>query len=139
MLVEDIKTLIPQREPFIMIDHLLYCEGDDTRTSFVVKEDNLFLKDSLLQEPALVENIAQSAAARAGYIAVQENRPVAIGYIGAIQNLEIHALPAMGDTIHTEIKVLNQVFNVTLVSGKISCEGKLLAGCELKIFITNQS
>lgn len=139
MLVDDIRSVIPQREPFIMIDQLTFCEGDDTRTSFMVADDNIFLKEGFLQEPALVENIAQTAAARAGYMAIQENRPVAIGYIGAIQQLEIIALPAKGDMIDTEIKVLNQVFGVTLVSGKSSCNGRLIASCEMKIFISKQS
>ncbi|RYY30885.1 MAG: 3-hydroxyacyl-ACP dehydratase [Chitinophagaceae bacterium] len=135
-LVDNIESLIPQRWPFKMISELEYCEGDTTRSSFTVAADNIFVVNGRMREPALVENIAQTAAARAGWLARQENRPVTLGYIGAIQKLEIFGLPEIGDTVSTEIKVLNQVFDVTLVAGKLSCKGKVMASCEMKIFIT---
>ena len=134
----DILSLIPQRTPFVMIDELLYCEGDATRTSFRVKGDNIFLNNGILEEPAMIENIAQTAAAQAGYVGVRQNKPVAIGYIAAIQQLEIFDRPKLNDLLETETVVTNQVLNVTVVRGKLSCNGKLLAQCEMKIFITNQ-
>jgi len=135
-LVTNIESIIPQRPPFVMISELVYCEDEDTRSKFFVEADNIFLKEDRLLEPALVENIAQTAAARAGWLALNENRPVTLGYIGAIQQLEIFDLPVKGDILDTEIKVMNQVFNVTLISGKLSCQGRLLATCEMKIFIS---
>jgi len=138
-LVTNIETLIPQRAPFVMISELIECGDGYSRSAFEVNADNIFLQDTILQEPALVENIAQTAAARAGYIAMTEQRPVTIGYIGAIQNLEIFALPEVGDRLETEIRILNQVFDVTLVSGTLRCRGELLASCEMKIFIPKQS
>jgi predicted hotdog family 3-hydroxylacyl-ACP dehydratase len=135
----DILALIPQRTPFVMLDEMVFCEGDITRTAFKVKEDNIFLRNGILEEPALIENIAQTAAARAGWIAIQQNKPVAIGYIAAIQQLEIFDRPQLHDLLETETVVTNQVMNVTVVTGKLSCRGRLLAQCEMKIFITNQS
>ena len=88
-LVNNIETVIPQRMPFVMISELIHSDDSTSTSTFEVKSDNIFLKDRHLQEPALVENIAQTAAARAGYMASQEQRPVAIGYIAAIQNLEV--------------------------------------------------
>ena len=138
-LVTNIESLIPQRPPFVMISELVYSEGNETRSKFVVESDNIFLNKDRLLEPALVENIAQTAAARAGWLALNENKPVAIGYIGAIQQLEIFDLPVKGDTLETEIRVMNQVFNVTFISGKLCCNGRLLATCEMKIFISNNN
>jgi len=138
-LVENIETLIPQRAPFVMIGELIRSAGEESVSGFEVKADNIFVKDNRLLEAALVENIAQTAAARAGYIAMCEKRAVSIGYIGAIQNLEIFDLPVVGDVLETEVRVLNQVFDVSVIAGKLSCKGQLLASCEMKIFITKQS
>jgi predicted hotdog family 3-hydroxylacyl-ACP dehydratase len=138
-LVNNIETVIPQRMPFVMISELIYSDVTTSTSSFEVKEDNIFLKDHRLQEPALVENIAQTAAARAGYIAIREQRPVSIGYIAAIQNLEVIELPVLGDRLNTEIRIMNQVFDVTLIGATVSCGGKKMATCEMKIFITKQS
>lgn len=132
---QDILSCIPQRAPFVMVDKLLFSDGAITRSEFLIKEDNIFVENDCLKEPGLVENIAQTAAARAGYISQLENKPVALGYIGAIKNLEIYFLPQTGDKLITEITVENQIFDVTLISGKISCNEKEAAKCEMKIFI----
>ena len=131
----DIISLIPQRPPFVMIDRLTGYDETIATTAFVVKPENIFVENGRLTEPGLVENIAQTAAARAGYVAKQENKPVQLGYIGAVKNLVIHALPFVNDELTTEISITNQIFDVTLITGKISCKESLLASCEMKIFI----
>lgn len=133
----DILPFIPQRAPFVMIDELTACDEQSARTLFYVKEDNPFIKKGVLTEPALVENIAQTAAARIGYICSRENKPVPIGYIAAVQNLKIERLPITGDTLETEITIKNQVLNVTIISGHSRVGGKLVASCEMKIFISD--
>ncbi len=133
---ENIFSLIPQRPPFVMIDELLYSDDKITRTCFRVQEDNVLVSNSKLLEAGLVENIAQTAAARAGHAAQLDNQPVAIGYIGAVNNLKVFSLPKVLDELETEIIVVNQVFNVTIISGEIRCKGETIAQCEMKIFIT---
>ncbi len=135
---EQILSLIPQRPPFVMIDKLLFSDETITRTSLLVKENNIFVQNELLKEPGLVENIAQTAAARAGYSAQMESKPVQVGYIAAIKNLQIKNFPKINDEIITEISIENQIFNVSLISGKITCNEQVIAQCEMKIFISNQ-
>lgn len=132
---QDIVSLIPQRPPFVMVDKLLYCDGLTARTSLRVREDNIFVENGELREPGLAENIAQTAAAKSGYTASNDNLPAPVGYIGAIKNLEIMALPKTGDELITEITIENQIFEVTLISGKVYCNDLLMAQCDMKIFI----
>ena len=137
---EDVLSLIPQRPPFVMIGQFFAHAVDEKSSTSALKiaEANIFVENGTLAEPGLIENIAQTAAARIGYICKTENKPVPIGYIGAVQNLEIFSLPKINDEIKTEIAITNEIFNVTVISGKITCGGKLLAQCEMKIFISNQ-
>src|SRR3979409_39637 len=109
-LEEDILSLIPQRSPFVMIDKLIYADEKFSRSVLKVREGNIFVEKGELAEPGLVENIAQTAAAGIGYICRIEKQPVRVGYIGAIQNLEIAALPKINDEIETEVVVKNQIF-----------------------------
>lgn len=118
-----------------MIDQLSYSDEGRTCTQFKVHPENIFVEAEVLSEAALVENIAQTAAARAGYIAQSENKPVLVGYIGAVTNLQVFNLPVVNDVLETEIIIENQVFDVTLISGNVKCRGNLLAQCEMKIFI----
>lgn len=133
--IENIETLIPQKPPFVMIDKLIaFCEITTT-TGLTIKADNIFVENGVFKEPGLVENIAQTAAARAGYDSQIQNKPVLVGYIGAINGLQVFSLPKTGDELVTQITTQNQVFNVTLIAGKITCKGELIAQCNMKIFI----
>ena len=132
---QNILSCIPQRAPFVLVDKILFSDDSITRSEFFVLDDNIFVENGCLKEPGLVENIAQTAAARAGYISLLEDKPVSLGYIGAIKNLEIYFFPSTGDKLLTEITIENQIFDVTLISGKITCNEKPVAKCEMKIFI----
>jgi predicted hotdog family 3-hydroxylacyl-ACP dehydratase len=133
--VEDIIPLIPQKPPFVMVGKLLYADEHTTRSSFIISPDNVFVKDDIFQEAGLLENIAQTAALRAGYMAEMENKPVAVGYIGAVKDFEVFGLPKVNDELITEVKIENQVFDVTVISGRVWCNNKLMAQCEMKVFV----
>jgi 3-hydroxymyristoyl/3-hydroxydecanoyl-(acyl carrier protein) dehydratase len=132
---ETILRFIPQREPMVMVEKLHKAENGQTIGSLQINESNIFCKDGFLQEPGLIENIAQTAAVGVGFEYRNENKDVPTGYIGAVQRLTIHSLPEIGKTILTEINVEHKVFNTTLINGKISCDDKLIAECSMKIFL----
>lgn len=134
---EHIQPLIPQRKPFVMIDALLYSDEKLTRTAFHIKEENIFVVEGFFREPGLLENIAQTAAARVGYIVQKENKPAPMGYIGAVKNFEVFGLPEIDDDLETEITITNQIFDITVITGTVTCKKKVIARCEMKIFITN--
>ena len=118
-----------------MIDELMSCDEINSKTKFLVRADNLLVDNGELSEAGLTENIAQTAAAGFGYITQKSNKPISTGYIAAIKNLEIFALPKVGETIETTVAVTDQVFDVTIISGSVKCDGKLLASCEMKIYL----
>lgn len=118
-----------------MIDQLDHSDDTSTVCSLTVRDSNLFVRDGYFCEPGLIENIAQTAAARVGYIAMTQKAPVPLGFIGAIRNLEIFDLPQTGEVLRTEIKIINQVFDVTIISGTIRTGEKILAQCEMKIVL----
>ncbi|MBK5273204.1 MAG: 3-hydroxyacyl-ACP dehydratase [Bacteroidia bacterium] len=132
---ENILSYIPQRAPFVMVDEIIYSGETITRSKFHIKPDNIFIKNGFLKEPGLIENIAQTAAAREGLISQKENKLVRLGYIGAIKNMVITGFPQINDEIITEIKIENQVFKVILITGKIVYNEIIIARCEMKIFI----
>lgn len=132
---DDITAYIPQRTPIVMISGILEVNGPVTRTGLHIAADNIFVENGVLTAPGLMENIAQTAAARVGYIAKQENSPVPLGFIGAVKDLEILELPPAGQMIETTTEIGGEVFNATMVTGKVMFEGRVMAQCEMKIFI----
>lgn len=133
-----VTTLLPQRPPFIMVDALTLYDENVAETIFVVKKENLFCRNGKFSEAGIVENVAQTCAARIGYInKILNNRTVKLGIIGAIRNLEINFLPRTGDTLRTRIEIKSEVFSMSLVEARVECGGRLAASCEMKIALTD--
>ena len=135
----DIEELLPQRKPFITIDRMVHFDKVFTRTMLKVTADNIFVENNEFTESGIMENIAQTCAARMGYINKHlHSEKVKIGFIGSIKNLVIEELPQVGDELKTTIEVVNEVFTITLVIAKVEVADKLIASCEMKIAIVDE-
>lgn len=129
------QDILPQRSPFIMIDQLIHYDERMTSTRLVVRQDNIFIENSKLLASGVIENIAQTCAARLGYYNLISRLPIKIGYIGAISNLHILRMPAIGETLETTICVKEEIFGMTLVDAKVCIGNKTIATAEMKIAV----
>lgn len=136
----DIRSLLPQRNPFVAVDSLVHYDDREVVTETLVKADSLFTEDGRLTAEGLMENIAQSCAARIGFhtLYVLGLDKVDIGVIGALRNMEIHALPPVGRTLTTRVTVREEAFGITLVEATVRSEGQLMAEGEMKIALKNE-
>lgn len=132
-----VAELLPQRPPFVMVDCLTAYNPEVTVTELTVRADNLFVSDGFLSASGLIENIAQTCAARMGYINRMNRQSVKLGFIGAIRNLEIHRLPSVGERLSTSIRVREEVFGMTLVDAAVESDGVLLVEAEMKIALSD--
>jgi 3-hydroxyacyl-[acyl-carrier-protein] dehydratase len=130
----DITNYIPQRSPIVMVHELLEADDDHAVTRLNIEPDNVFVSKEYFAEPGLVENIAQTAAMHVGYQCSLKNIPIPIGYIAAVKDLKIHALPKQHTQITTSVKVVNKVLDVTVVEGRVEQNGEVLCSCEMRIF-----
>lgn len=132
-----ILDLIPQRAPIVMVDEFLGIDNNISKTRLSVKDDNIFVDDGILSECGLIEHIAQSAAARVGYVFKTNNQEIPIGYIGSVNNFELKEFPKVGEVISTEIEIIQEVFNITLIQAKCYINDVEIASCKMKIFLDN--
>ncbi|MDR2972775.1 MAG: pseudouridylate synthase [Bacteroidales bacterium] len=135
----SILQIIPQRPPFVMVDTLLFRNPKTTKTNLTVREDNIFVDNGVLAEAGLIENIAQTCAT---FIGTVENEAginsVKIGFIGMIRNLEINRLPKEGETIVTQVNLIEEVFQISLINATVSIKDEIITTCEMKISITDK-
>ena len=135
----DIHELLPQREPFVMVDKLVYFDEKTTTTSFLVREDNLFVENGRLNACALAENIAQTCATRLGYVNKYIlKRGIQIGFIGAVKDMKVIDTPVVGDVLTTTIHVLEQIMGLTLVTAVIRIGDRVVTTAEMKIALADE-
>jgi len=118
----------------VMIDTLLYCDLQHTQTSYTIAQDGLFISNNKLSASGLIENMAQTTAARMGYLALYGTGAtgvVRIGVIGSIKNLSIEALSDVGNVLTTSVDLIDELGDMILVKAKVECKGQIIASCEM--------
>ena len=113
----EITSLIPQRPPFLMVDRILSCDD--------------------ISSAGIVENMAQSCAARMGCVKKLHNEPIKLGYIGEIKNLKIYRQPLLDERLTTEVHILMDVFDMTLASVCTKVGEEVIAEGRMKLASTN--
>lgn len=135
---DEIFQLIPQRPPIVMLDKFYGIEDELSYSGLTVLEGNIFYQSGYLAETGVIEHIAQSAAARVGFIYTRKGELVPLGLIGSIDKLKIYALPKLGDELYTEIKIIQEVGDITLIAAKTTVGETLIAECRMKIFLKTE-
>lgn len=133
----DIQLLIPQRPPFIMIDRLVHFDPVVTKTETLVRPDNLFAEGEYLNSCALVENIAQTCAARMGYVNYISREKVKLGFIGSIKNLKVLRKARVGERLLTTITAIKDIMQVSLVEATIAVGDEIIVTAEMKIALSD--
>jgi len=128
---KTIKGLIPQDEPIVMVDSLIYFDNKKAISELTIKKNNIFLNNNILSESGLIENMAQTIALYIGYKNINELEP-RIGFIGAIKDLIIYRLPKLDNVIITEINILHDIMGVVLVNGITKNNNKIIMEAEFK-------
>ena len=135
----DIHELLPQQEPFVMIGCLTQIDEVRTVTETVISPQNIFVDDGQFSASGLIENIAQSCAARIGFVNKYIlHNDIQIGVIGAVKNFQVMSLPKAGQTINTTVDTVSEVFGMTLAKATVTCEGEVLATTDIKIGVRSE-
>jgi len=137
---ENILELIPQRYPMVMINCLVSCNEKQAVSQLTIRRDNIFLNNDGLTSSGMMEAMAQTAAARTGYLLRNQpesgNKKVPTGVIGSIKYFRLYCQPQIGSVVVTTINIEHEVLQATVVKGIVEVDGKLAAECDLQIFLT---
>lgn len=135
-----ITRLIPQRPPFIMVDKLMFCDTIHAETVFTVRPDNILLDNGLLLPTGVLENMAQSCAARIGYVnMIRNEQSICIGLMGEVRECQVMRQPRCGEVLHTTIDIIHEVFNLSLASVKTCVGDEVIAETQMKIAMTEMA
>lgn len=133
----DIHELLPQQEPFVMIGCLRHFDMVKTVTRTEIRSDNIFVEDEKFTAEGIIENIAQTCAARIGYINKYIlKKGIQLGFIGAIRNMNLYRLPETGEVIETTIITVEEIFGMTLVTATVKVGEEIIADSEMKIAVS---
>ena len=124
----NIAELLPQQKPFVMISDLVSFSYERTVTRFHVQDDNVFIEDGRLVPEGLVENVAQTCAARIGFINKYIlHKPVSVGYVCSVKEFRINRSPLIGETLVTEVDLKGEYGNMLIVGAAVKAGEETIA------------
>lgn len=130
----DIHELLPQQEPFVMVGCLVSFDMRRIVTATTISEKNIMVDAGYFSPAGLIENMAQTCAARIGYINKYIlNKDITPGVIGAMRNIRLYRLPVVDETMETTVDIIEEVFGLTLVKASICVGTEVIAEGEMKM------
>ena len=134
----DIHTLLPQQEPFVMVGRLVHFGMQSCTTETEIAESNIFVENGHFSPSGMIENIAQTCAARVGfyhkYIISDEFQP---GYICSVKKYSITGKAPAGSRITTEVHILEDVFGMIKATATVSCRDEIIADTQIILVVKN--
>lgn len=120
-----------------MVGKLLHFDMGKTLTSTEIVCDNIFVENGVFSASGIIENIAQTCAARIGYVNKYIlKKGIQLGFIGAIRNLNLYRYPKVGEVIETSIITIEEIFGMTLVTATVNVGEEIIAESEMKIALS---
>jgi len=116
-----------------MVDRLVDINEKGGITELTILQDNIFVDDGEFSSAGILENMAQSCAARIGYINCTKGGVVKNGVIGDIRNFTVLRNPLCNENIRTYITIEEEVFNITLATLETKVDDEVIASATIKI------
>lgn len=120
-----------------MVGKLRHFDMEKTITTTKIVDSNIFVEKGVFTASGIIENIAQTCAARIGYVNKYIlKKGIQLGFIGAIRNLNLYRCPRVGEVIETSIITIEEIFGMTLVTATVKVGDEIIADSEMKIALS---
>lgn len=131
---EEIKKIIPQREPFLMIDKVEeYTPGDSAIAYKYVDQNEYYFKGHFPGNPIMpgvliVESLAQTGAV--AILSMEENKGKN-ALFGGIDKMRFKKTVVPGDTLKLEVKIIKRKGPIGIGQAVAMVDNKVVAKGEL--------
>ena len=131
---EEIKKIIPQREPFLMIDEVEeYVPGESCIAYKNVSEEEYYFKGHFPGNPIMPGVLIVESLAQAGAIAIlsMEENKGKNALFGGIDKMKFKKMVVPGDRVKLEVKIIKRKGPVGIGEAVATVDEKIVAKGEL--------
>lgn len=132
--LNDIKNILPHREPFLFVDEVLELSEKKIVAKRLIKDDEYFFKGHFPQEPIMPGVLIVEALAQTGGVMLLRKYSGAIPLFMGIDKARFRKIVKPGDTLVMEVELLQErgtivkIFGTAKVNGELVCEAMIMAG-----------
>lgn len=131
---DQIKKIIPQREPFLMIDEVEEYKAGESATAYkYVNEEEWYFKGHFPGNPIMPGVLITESLAQTGAIAIlslEENKGKN-ALFGGIDKMKFKKMVVPGDKLKLEVKIIKQKGPIGVGEAIATVDEKIVAKGEL--------
>ena len=131
---EEIEKIIPQRDPFLMIDEVEeYRPGEGATAYKYVREDEWYFKGHFPGNPIMPGVLIAESLAQTGAVAIlsKEENKGRNALFGGIDKMKFKKMVVPGDTLKLDVKIIKQKGPIGVGEAIATVDGKVAAKGEL--------
>ena len=140
--IDEIKKIIPQREPFLMIDEIESVEPGIGAVCYKnVDENEYYFKGHFPGNPIMPGVLITESLAQTGAVAIlslEENKSKNALFAG-IDKMKFKRVVKPGDRLKLEVSIIKQKGPIGIGEALASVDGKLVAKGELTFALVNNN
>lgn len=135
---EQIKEIIPHREPFLLIDEIVEMEvGKKVVAVKHIKEDDFWFKGHFPGNPVtpgvlMIEMLAQAGAV--AMLSIPENKGKT-GFFGGIDNAKFRRMVLPGDELRLEVEIIKIRGQIGIGKGVATVDGEKAVSAEITFIV----
>ncbi len=134
----SIEKIIPQREPFLMIDEVEnYVPGESAIAYKYVKEDEWYFKGHFPENPIMPGVLITESLAQTGAVAIlgMEENKGKNALFGGIDKMKFKKIVIPGDKLKLEVKIIKRKGPIGVGEAVATVDDKIVAKGELTFAI----
>lgn len=142
----DIKSAIPHREPFLLVDEIIEVDGTSVKAATTLRpDDELWSRiyaghypgDPLTPGVLLLEMLFQAAGVMIAE-GLKHSAAVEVPVVTRIQNVKFKNMVRPGDRVELNAKLTDSLANAYYAKGDIKSNGKTVLQAEFTLALVEQ-
>ena len=132
--IEDIKKVLPHREPFLLVDQIIEMSEKKVVGLKNIRGDEYFFKGHFPQKPVMPGVLMVEALAQTGGVLMlskPEHRGK-LAFLAAVNEARFRRIVSPGETLRLEVEVLKYKTRIGIVKGvakvgdEVACEAEIM-------------